>query len=381
MRVDAQNLAWENMQKGIDGQAAVLREAPGVLYRHAQEALQGRLPTKIYMTGCGDSYFCGIATRYAMERITGIGVEAVESLEFSRYGVRSAPPGSLVVGVSNSGEVSRTVEALGLAREAGLQTIGVTYDPKSRLAEKAEKAMSYDYRDVGFGPGTMSYVASILSLLAVGLGVGVLAGRMDDCGVNKYNERIRALGTVVEDTVRASVSPALEVAGHLSASTPLFVLGAGPNYGTALFVMAKMIESARHNTVAQELEEWAHEQYFCCGPGTVTMIIAPPGASTDRAREQLQAVRDMKGTAVAVCAQTDNVTAELADIVVPVAGAVEEELSPLVYLVAGELISMNVGMGLGRVMLGFDDDWRREVNFRQIFRSAIVSDMKSIGSL
>lgn len=103
-----------------------------------------------------------------------------------------------------------------------------------------------------------------------------------------------------------------KVADELTDITPSFVLGAGPNYGTALFAMAKMIEAAGHNTVAQQMEGWAHEQYFCCVPGTLTIVIAPPGASVDRAREQLHAVRDMKGTSVVVCAEDDKETSALA---------------------------------------------------------------------
>jgi glucosamine--fructose-6-phosphate aminotransferase (isomerizing) len=346
-----------------------------MLYNYAREAISGPAPSKLYFTGCGDSYFCGLAARYASEILTGLPVEVVESLEFSRYGVRSAPSGSVVVAVSNSGEVSRTVEAVMLARAAGLRTVAVTYDKGSRLAASSEHLIAYDYRDVGFGPGTMSYMASILSLLAVAWRVAELQGRLDEAGVAAQVDRVAALAPNLTETITASDAPARELAEGLTVGTPVFVLGAGPNYGTALFFMAKMIESVRHNTVAQELEEWAHEQYFCCGPGTVTIVIAPPGASTDRAREQLQAVRDMKGVAVAVCSADDPATTQLADVVLPVVGSVDEELSPLVYLAAAELVSLYFGKSSGRVMLGFDDDWRREVNFRQIFHSRVLSSL------
>lgn len=373
MRVETSRLAWEDMRKGIDGQAELLQTAPSMLYGHARAAISGPAPSRLYFTGCGDSYFCGLAAEYASDILTGVPIEALESLEFSRYRLRSAPSGSLVIAVSNSGEVSRTVEAVTLARASGLRTVAVTYDKASRLARSSEKLIAYDYRDVGFGPGTMSYMASILSLLAVAWRVAELQGRLDDAGVAGQVKRVAALAPYLSETIEASEAPARELAEMIKLETPVFVLGAGPNYGTALFFMAKMIESARHNTVAQELEEWAHEQYFCCGPGTVTIVIAPPGASTDRAREQLQAVRDMKGVSVAVCSADDRATAELADVVLPVVGSVDEELSPLVYLAAAELVSLSFGKSSGRVMLGFDDNWRREVNFRQIFHSTVLS--------
>lgn len=376
MRQDENSeLKWKSMRDGIDGQVALLETGINDLYSVVADALQGAAPTRIYFVGCGDSYFCGVAARYASECLTGIPTEALESLEFSRYAVRTAPPGSLVVAVSNSGEVARSVEALKFARQAGLKTLAITYNRGSRLASHADALVVYDYRDVGFGPGTMSYLASVLSLLAVVIRVAKLAGRIDDDGVATELKRVSALSGVLEDTIRATDQPAKELAKTLTDETPIFVLGAGPNYGTALFTMAKMIESARHNTVAQQLEEWAHEQYFCCVPGTVTIVLAPPGASLDRAREQLQAVRDMKGTAVAVCSAADTRTAELADIVLPVVGQVDEDLSPLVYLAAGELVALHFASANNKVMLGFDDSFRKEVNFRQIFGSQIADSV------
>ncbi len=376
MQLEDMQLVWDNMRNGIDGQADLLETAPASLYEHASVALGDTyVPSRIYFVGCGDSYFSGIAARYAVELLTGIPTEALESMEFSRYAVRTAPKDALVVAVSNSGEVARTVEALKFANQAGLRTVGVTYKPGSRLGQEAGTTIAWDYRDVGFGPGTMSYIASILALLVVGLHIGRNAGRVDDEGVRAQLSRLTALADGMRATIAASDAPARELADELTDDTPVFVLGAGPNYGTALFAMAKMIESARHNTVAQQLEEWAHEQYFCCVPGTVTIVIAPPGASLDRAREQLRAVRDMKGTAVAVCAESDEETAALADVVIPVLGHVDEDLSPLVYCVAAELISLHFAVRTEKVMLGFDDEWRKEVNFRQIFGSAIPASL------
>lgn len=363
-------LKWASMRQGVLGQVDLLATAMPRLHSLISEALD-EAPTRVYFIGCGDSYFCGVAARFAGERLAGIPVDSFESLEFSRYAVRTAPPGSLVVAVSNSGEVSRTVEGITYARELGLRTLAITYNQGSRLAQAAEHVVLYDYRDVGFGPGTMSYVASAMALYAVDIRVAELTGRLASSDVPAQLDRFAALAPVLRDTIAASEEPAVAVAARLTDATPVFVIGGGPNYGTALFTMAKMIESARHNTVSQQLEEWAHEQYFCCSPGTVTIVLAPLGASVDRAREQLRAVRDMKGTAVAVCSSEDAETAALADIVLPVVGAVDEELSPLVYLAAGELIALSFAEANDKVMLGFDDAFRKEVNFRQIFHSNI----------
>lgn len=380
MRMQDMELKWDNMRRGIDSQADLLRTAPQALAAELRAVLGGPAPARLYLVGCGDSHYCGIAARWAIESWTGLSSEALEALEFSRYAVRTAPHDALVVAVSNSGEVARSVESLKFAQQAGIRTLGVTYNPGGRLAQFSDAVLRYDYRDVGFGPGTMSYLASVLALLVTGLRVAELNGRMDEAAVRQQLESIADLGAAMERTVEACEAPARELGERMHEDDDVFFLGAGPNYGTALFAMAKMIESSRHNSVAQELEEWAHEQYFVCREGTWTVVFAPPGASADRAREQLRAVRDVGGAAVAVCDAGDAETAALADVVLPVTGGQDELLSPLLYAAPAELLAYHFAVRNGRVMLGFDDARRKEVNFRQIFDSAIPARLPAPGA-
>ncbi len=379
MRMKDMELKWDNMRRGIDGQADLLRTAPQALYTELRQVLQGPAPSRLYLVGCGDSYYCGIAARWAIESWTGLSSEAIESLEFSRYAVRSAPADALVVAVSNSGEVARSVECLKFAQHQGIPTLGVTYNAEGRLAQFSDSVLRYDYRDVGFGPGTMSYLASVLALLVTGLRVAELSGALDEAAVRHELGVIAELGAAMEATVKACEQPARELGERMQENDDIFFVGGGPNYGTALFAMAKMIESSRHNSVAQELEEWAHEQYFVCREGTWTVVFAPPGAAVDRAREQLQAVRDVKGMAVAVCDADDEETAALADVVLPVIGGGDELLSPLLHCAPAELLAYHFAVRNGKVMLGFDDAHRKEVNFRQIFGSNIPSGIPSLG--
>ena len=122
----------------------------------------------------------------------------------------------------------------------------------------------------------------------------------------------------------------------------------------------------------QELEEWAHEQYFCTGEDTYTFVIAPPGAAIDRAREQLWAVNEMKSTSIAICDANDSETARQAKVTAPVYGGQDEALSPLSYCIPGELFAFYFAATKNLTMLGFDNPHLKEVNFQQIFHSQIV---------
>ncbi len=370
MRMENRELKWDNMLAGIAAQPDYLRGgAANALHALATE-LPLRVPSRVYLVGCGDSHYAGLATRFAFERWSGIPTEALESLEFSRYAAHTAPSDALVVAVSNSGRVVRTVECARVAGERGIASLGLTYNPRSPLAEAAHMLLPWSYPDVGFGPGTLSYLASLVGLYTLAVRLGELNGRLDDHAAHSVLQSILGCAGNIEATIAANQQAAEQVAGALSDSGLVCIIGGGPNYATALFGMAKFIEAAAYPAVGQELEEWAHEQYFCTSPGTTTVVIAPPGASTDRAREQLQAVRDVGGRALVVCDAKDADTATLADATLPIDAPPDELLSPLVTAVPLELLTLRFAQRLGRTMLGFDDDRRRAINFRQIFGSS-----------
>jgi glucosamine 6-phosphate synthetase-like amidotransferase/phosphosugar isomerase protein len=376
MRMENRELKWDNMLAGINAQPDYLREGAARALHDAALDLPLRVPSRIYLVGCGDSHYAGLATRFAFEAWTGIPTEALESLEFSRYAVHSAPSDALVIAVSNSGRVVRTVECARVASERGIATLGVTYHAESPLAQTASMVLPWTYPDVGFGPGTLSYLASLVGLYALAARLGELTGRLPDAAPKL--DAIAGCADDLSETIAANGPAAERVASTLTSDGLICIIGGGPNYATALFGMAKFIEAAAYPAVGQELEEWAHEQYFCTRAGTTTLVLAPPGNGVDRAREQLQAVRDMEGQALVVCDARDDATAALADAVLPIRAPTDELLSPLVTAVPLELLALRFAQRLGRTMLGFDDDRRRAVNFRQIFGSS--DDIVGIGA-
>jgi glucosamine--fructose-6-phosphate aminotransferase (isomerizing) len=359
------------MLAGIRAQADWLQRAPRELLEAARRLLDGPAPPAVHLVGCGDSLYAGIAAREAFQSWSGIPTQALPSLQFSRYDARHAPPGSWAVCVSNSGRVSRTIEAALAAKRHGLRSIGVTYVADSGLAQSAETTLCYRYDDPGFAPGTLSYLASLTALYALALHAAELAGTLSAAAADERAELVAGESERIAATIELADGPAEALAAETTLQTPVRILGGGPSYGTALFGRAKLIEAARLPAEACELEEWAHEEYFCTEPGSLTIVLAPPGASADRAVEQLQAVRDIGGQAVLV-GPSDAPGASVANRVLPVAGAPPEELSPLAYCIPLELFAYHFASSNGLTMLGFDDERRKEINFRQIFGSRIA---------
>jgi glucosamine--fructose-6-phosphate aminotransferase (isomerizing) len=371
-RMDTRELKWENMLAGITAQPAFLRDGAARRLHESASNLPIRLPSRIYLVGCGDSHYAGLATRFAFERWSGIPTEALEAFEFARYAVADAPSDALVIGVSNSGRALRTTECTRVARERGIVSIGLTHNPSSPLAEAATMLLPNIYVEPGTPTPsdepkfeTLSYLASLTGLYALALRLGELSRRLEDAAVSSRLEALAAVGDDIAHTLEASREVAALAAANLPTRGLINVLGAGPNYATALLSVALFIEAAGYPAAGIELEEWAHEQYWCTRPGTATLVVAPPGASLDRAREQLRAIRDRGGFAVAICSADDAETCALGDAVLPVVAPTDELISPLVTAIPLELISFEFAQRVGWAAGDSDDEKRRVFNVRQ----------------
>ena len=102
----------------------------------------------------------------------------------------------------------------------------------------------------------------------------------------------------------------------------------GPNYGTALFGRAKLLEAAPIPCLAQEVEEWAHLEYFLTGFDTQVIFLAPAGSSRERVLAMMRTVNRVNGFVVAVADPADDEVRELAHQVWPVPPQ-EEMFSPI----------------------------------------------------
>jgi len=111
------------MHQQIDTLPQLLRDIAGPFDASARATFDFELchsVKRIYLVGCGDSYHAPVGAELAFHQLTGVPTQAVSALTFGRYMAAFLPPTgpqtNLVIAVSVSGVVSRTIEALRLAR-------------------------------------------------------------------------------------------------------------------------------------------------------------------------------------------------------------------------------------------------------------------------
>lgn len=305
----------------------------------------------IVITGCGDSYSAAAAARLAFTQLAGIPAEPMTAMQCGRYAApyfdqrRRRNP--LTIGISASGTVARTREAVTTARQQGALTVAVTGNNAAPLAAAADRVFDCTIPNAS-SPGVRTYRASLLALFLLAIHLAEVNGRLGPDEARDMRNQLRQTADVVEATIEAIRARTGELAAAVAHESSVVFTGDGPNYGTALFAAAKVIELTGRHALGQDTEEWAHLQYFVNVDKTApTFVISPGGRGHGRAAELAHVMRRVGRTLIAVVPAGDEHIAPHAQWVLPVAGSLPEVFSPMAYPLAAELFSTYLSAAVG----------------------------------
>ena len=305
---------------------------------------------RVFITGCGDSHHAALNAELAMEQIAGLPCEPQTAMQFSRYTADFLPStgkdSNLLLGISVSGQVSRTIEALELGRRAGATAVAVTNNRKAPLAGVADLLLETSVpplQDELAGmivPGSRSYIASQLVLYLLAIHLGQERGHVSQAQANKLRRELGAMADLMEATIAANDSAAQRAAKAWQDEDRFVFCGSGPNYGAAQFSAAKVLEASGDSAIAQDMEEWAHLQYFARHVSTPTILISAGKRDQDRVQEIATAAKTI-GRQLAIIApgESDLARHSEADFLFPLAGKTRECFSPLLACLPGILFA------------------------------------------
>ena len=250
---------------------------------------------RVVLTGSGDSLIAATAVESLFRAALGVEVRAVPSLDAAAF--EPADDSTLLVAISVSGEVSRTVEAAIRFRRAGAVTAAVTSNPESRLGEVCDHTIEMPTPLVRSIPHARDYSISLLALLT-------MAERLHDQRLPQIEAWIDVSTAVIESS--------LDWAERLEAhSQRTWFLGAGPDRATAMYGALKFWEAGGMDAGWDDLEEFAHGSHILIRPGDRAFVVTADGRGLARALEIVEGLRQM-GVATVVISDgscPDNVSA------------------------------------------------------------------------
>lgn len=348
------------MHQQIDTLPALVRAVVKPFDQSARATFDFELCTslkRIFLTGCGDSYHACYGAEMAFQQFAGVPTQAFSALTFSRYQVGfipdTGPNTNLTIAVSVSGVVSRTIEALRLARQAGAVGVALTGAPGKPLGQAAEKVFQTTVPPLpdelaGMTvPGVRSYLASQVALYLAAIRIGEVRGHFTTAQADALRAELAGLADVMEATITACEPIAKDLMSAWRDSPDFVFVGAGPVYSSAMFSAAKLLEASGEAAMAQETEEWTHLQYFANDTRTATVLMSAAGYDSDRMAELARAAQAINRRRVAVVPVGEKDISAFVDVVLPVQGQVREAFAPLVFSIPGEIIAAERAALLG----------------------------------
>ena len=305
--------------------------------------------------GSGDGWFAARAAADYARLDLGLPYEGASSLETLGYvGPRHAHRNLAGVAISMSGSADRTNEAAEALRHDGKPVLALTNGDGGALARITGEKISLDVKDLApFLTGTTKYTATLLGLIML------LEGAARAKAVN-WTTYLDTLPRVL-----AEVEPfALEFAQRYVGRPPsgVRILSAGPNLATAEYGMAKFIKLLPIPVWADEIEEFAHRQFWTCPATDLVIYVATNPAVARCAAASVAALSSMGMTTVAIDTPSCPVPGATVRFTLP---EIPERLSPLFAAIPLQFL----GYYLARAF-GANPDQSQDVSDPARFRAA-----------
>lgn len=271
----------------LRGLASRLGDIEAFWRQHLRDA------SRLITFGSGDGWF---AARSVSSRAGERGLLAASGLEIAGDQGPLIVPSDRLIAISMSGNVDRTVEAATRAVEQGAQAVSLTNSAGGRLAELGLANFSLQIDDVApFLCGTSSFTATRTVLAA-------FSALADGQSASAIQEQIIATADALEGLLEQAAPTAEEIAAHKAKDTPgLRYLSCGRR-GAAIadYGAAKIVELSATPVWTDDLEEFAHRQYWTMARGEVAVMLPTSAFVANIAKESADALCAMEVDTVAI---------------------------------------------------------------------------------
>ncbi|GMB91163.1 glutamine--fructose-6-phosphate transaminase (isomerizing) [Helicobacter ailurogastricus] len=143
---------------------------------------------------CGTSYHAGLVGKYLIESLAGLKVQVELASEY-RYAQPATQKGELFIAISQSGESADTLEALKLAKQLGLKTLGICNTQSSSMGALVDAMLLTHAGLERSVASTKAFASQVLVLWLLALQLAHLRGTLE---AQEEQGHLQALSTSLE---------------------------------------------------------------------------------------------------------------------------------------------------------------------------------------
>jgi glucosamine 6-phosphate synthetase-like amidotransferase/phosphosugar isomerase protein len=256
----------------------------------------------LYAFGSGDGWFAARAVLGSGDRTA-----AVPGLDFL---LRIAPklrPADRALAITMSGNVDRTLEAARAGRDRGTPVSLLTNKDGGRLGALGVPALRLQLDDLApFLCGTSNYTATLAAL--------GMARDVDGA----FDQAIEAVLPHLDGLIQQADGLAAEIASAIGPQcSGIRFLSTGAGLATADYAAAKFVEVTTLPSWSDDIEEFAHRQYWTLKRSELVVFLAEDHRSAEFANASAEALAEFGTPTLIVAPEHANANAARFHLTVP----------------------------------------------------------------
>ena len=243
---------------------------------------------EIIMCACGTSYHAAITASYLFERVAKIRTKVEVASEF-RYKDPVLRKNSLFIVISQSGETADTLEALKIAKEAGLKTLAICNVDNSSIVRLADNTL---LTRAGIEKGVASTKAFSTQVITLWLVILYLANLNKTIAKNEFEKELKTLLKIPKILeVPSDLQEKLHrLSKHYLHGHGFFFIGRDVFYPLALEGALKLKEISYLHAEGYASGEMKHGPIALVDEGLYTIALMPENMLYEKTRSNIEEI-------------------------------------------------------------------------------------------
>jgi glucosamine--fructose-6-phosphate aminotransferase (isomerizing) len=286
--------------------------------------------SNVVIAARGTSDNVGRYAKYLLGAVNGLSVGLATPSLYTIYNKVPRLKGSLVLGISQSGQSPDIVAVLAEARKQGALTAAITNDLNSPLAEEAGHLINIHAGSEKSVASTKTYTTSLTA-------IAMLSAALIDS--QEMWDELASLPNAIRQTLTLDRA-AIDAATRWRFADRCVVIGRGYNYATAYELALKLKELTYIIAEPYSPADLLHGPFAIVERDFPALVIAPRGAMLPNIKHLLKELHQAGADTLIISDDED--TLSLGDARLPLPLSMPEWLSPITSIIAGQLFALRL---------------------------------------
>ena len=258
------------------------------------------VPERLHIVACGTSYHSGLWGRHLLEEWAGLPVQVEIASEFRYREGLALGQKDMVLVISQSGETADTLAALRIARERGVQTLGLCNVVGSSIAREASAVIYTQAGPEISVASTKAMCSQMLMLALMALYWAQRRGSMDSQARQARLSQLESLPALLDAALPDMHATARQLARKYAQADSFFYLGRGHCFPLALEGALKLKELSYIHAEGYAAGEMKHGPIALIDPDFPTFALALDDTLFPKVRSNIVEVQARQGKVIAL---------------------------------------------------------------------------------